>query len=133
MIGELKTLISSINTHNLSPTTMASSSPLPNNYPTTQSNPANEKNATNDQNPALAKNAHPFTSFFIDLASQTPIPNNNNYQMATRVTKIEFSRFDEEDLEGWLFKCELFFQFDFTPSNARVKLAAIHMEGKALQ
>ncbi|EEF50661.1 conserved hypothetical protein [Ricinus communis] len=30
-------------------------------------------------------------------------------------------------------KCERFLQIDFTPSNARVKLAAIHMEGKALQ
>ena len=53
--------------------------------------------------------------------------------MTTRFTNIEFSRFDGEDLEGWLFKSERFFQVDFTSHSAKVKLAAIHMEGRALQ
>ena len=53
--------------------------------------------------------------------------------MATRFTKIEFPQFEGTDLEGWLFKAERFFQVDYTPPNAKVKLAALHMEGKTLQ
>ncbi|EEF32608.1 hypothetical protein RCOM_0251410 [Ricinus communis] len=58
---------------------------------------------------------------------------NTNYHLASRFTKVEFPRFGGEDVEGWLFKYDRFFQIDQTPSNSQVKLALIHLEGRALQ
>ncbi|XP_020080220.1 uncharacterized protein LOC109703897 [Ananas comosus] len=54
-------------------------------------------------------------------------------QIFPRFTKIEFPRFDGEDLKGWLYRCEQFFEIDGTAEDAKVKLATIHLEGRALQ
>lgn len=64
---------------------------------------------------------------FVDLSK----PSGSGYQLASRFTKIEFPMFDDDDLEGRLFRCERFFQIDFTLENAKIKLASIHMEGRA--
>ncbi|EEF34791.1 conserved hypothetical protein [Ricinus communis] len=75
------------------------------------------------------------TPTYIDLSQptiHTQAAIGNGYQMATRFTKIESPTFNGEDLEGWLFKCERFFQIDYTLLMARMKLASIHMEGRAL-
>lgn len=48
--------------------------------------------------------------------------------MQGRISKIQWEIF-----YGWLFCCEQLFKMDETPDNVRVKLAAIHMEGKALR
>lgn len=37
------------------------------------------------------------------------------------------------DLKGWMYRCEQFFQIDGTGENAKVKLATVRLEGKALQ
>ncbi|KAL0313875.1 UNVERIFIED_CONTAM: hypothetical protein Sangu_2231900 [Sesamum angustifolium] len=50
-----------------------------------------------------------------------------------KCSKVEFLKFDGDDLRGWVFKCEQFFEVDDTPSDAKVKLAAVHIEGRALQ
>ncbi|KAL0462917.1 UNVERIFIED_CONTAM: hypothetical protein Slati_0179300 [Sesamum latifolium] len=55
------------------------------------------------------------------------------YQIPTKCSKVEFPKFDGDDLRGWLFKCEQFFKVDDTPSDAKVKLATVHLEGRALQ
>ena len=31
---------------------------------------------------------------------------------------------------GWLYKCEQFFDIDDTPVHAKVKMVAMHLEGK---
>lgn len=49
------------------------------------------------------------------------------------MTKVEFPKFWGDDLKSWLYKCEQFFMLDNVGDEARVKLAAIHLEGKALQ
>nr|CAD1821649.1 unnamed protein product [Ananas comosus var. bracteatus] len=59
--------------------------------------------------------------------------NTHRSQFAPRFTKIEFPRFDGEDLKGWMYRCEQFFEIDGTAEDAKVKLAAIHLEGRALQ
>ncbi|KAG8384286.1 hypothetical protein BUALT_Bualt04G0102600 [Buddleja alternifolia] len=57
----------------------------------------------------------------------------SGYQIPTKVSRVEFPHFNGEDLRGWLTKCEQFFEVDDTPPTAKVKLDAIHLEGKALQ
>ena len=53
-----------------------------------------------------------------NYASLNPNHMGNNYQIGARFTKIEFPRFDGDGLEGWLFKCDHFFQVDHTPTDA---------------
>nr|DAD20694.1 TPA_asm: hypothetical protein HUJ06_022157 [Nelumbo nucifera] len=52
---------------------------------------------------------------------------------STRLTKVDFPRFNGDHVEDWLYKCDQFFTLDNTSFAAKVKLAAIHLEGKALQ
>ena len=81
MISELKIFISSMNT------TPNQQEPTP---------------TSSTQNPATVNSSNLFISSFVDLTSHTHTSTNNNYQMATQFTKIEFPRFDGDDLEGWL-------------------------------
>ncbi|PIN09089.1 hypothetical protein CDL12_18329 [Handroanthus impetiginosus] len=53
--------------------------------------------------------------------------------VVTQFSRIEFPRFFGEDLKGWTFRCEQFFDMAKTPLHLRVKLASIHLEGEALQ
>ncbi|XP_022023821.1 uncharacterized protein LOC110924092 [Helianthus annuus] len=55
------------------------------------------------------------------------------FNFAARLTKIEFPRFNGNDLNAWLFKVEQFFQLDRVTDATKVRLAAIHFEDKALQ
>lgn len=48
------------------------------------------------------------------------------------MTKVEFPRFEGTDLRSWLYKCNQFFQLDDIEDAQRVRLAAIHLEGRAL-
>jgi len=48
------------------------------------------------------------------------------------MAKVEFPRFDGKDVRGWIYRCEQFFEVDETPVRSRVKIAAIHLEDKAL-
>jgi hypothetical protein len=52
---------------------------------------------------------------------------------ATRISKIDFPRFDGKKMKEWLYKCDQFFALDATPDDSRVRLASIHLEGPALQ
>ena len=60
----------------------------------------------------------------------------NNFQMGnptfSRLSKIDFPHFDGEDVQGWVYSCEQFFEVDNTLKNIKVKIASIHLEGKAL-
>ncbi|KAG8374568.1 hypothetical protein BUALT_Bualt10G0009000 [Buddleja alternifolia] len=55
------------------------------------------------------------------------------YQVPTKRSKIRFPHFNGEDLGGWIFRAEKFFEMDDTPLDTRVQLAAVHFEAKALQ
>ncbi|RVW58447.1 Transposon Ty3-I Gag-Pol polyprotein [Vitis vinifera] len=48
-------------------------------------------------------------------------------------TKVDFPKFNAGGLDGWLLRVEYFFKVDRTPPEARVRLAALHLEGKAIQ
>lgn len=47
--------------------------------------------------------------------------------------KLEFPRFHGEDLEGWLLRAEYFFEVGGVSLDNRVKLATLHLEGRAIQ
>lgn len=54
--------------------------------------------------------------------------NSNN----SRLTKMEFPKFNGENIEGWLCRVEHFFAIDFTPDNLKVRYAIVHLEDIAL-
>lgn len=56
----------------------------------------------------------------------------NNQNSLSRLSKIDFPKFGGEDVQGWSYKCEQFFEVDSTPDNMKVKIVAIHLNGKAL-
>jgi len=58
--------------------------------------------------------------------------NGNAQNSLTRLSKIDFPRFDGDDVQGWVYRSEQFFEIDNTLDNLKVKLAAIHFSGKAL-
>ena len=64
--------------------------------------------------------------------STPPRNGNSPYPYSTRLTKIEFPKFNGEGLKSWLYKCNQFFELDNVNDPQRVKLAAIHLEGRAL-
>lgn len=52
--------------------------------------------------------------------------------IGTRYTRLDFPRFNGEDPTGWLYKCERFFDFNSVEAIHWVKLAVLHLEGRAL-
>lgn len=46
---------------------------------------------------------------------------------------MEFPSLGGSDLQGWMFKCDRFFQLDATPPSTKVRLASLHLIGKALE
>ncbi|KAG7559778.1 Aspartic peptidase domain superfamily [Arabidopsis thaliana x Arabidopsis arenosa] len=55
----------------------------------------------------------------------------NQRDRITRIGKVDFPRFDGDGIKEWLFKVEEFFGVDFTPWDMKVKLAALHFDGRA--
>jgi len=56
----------------------------------------------------------------------------NFNQSLSRLSRIEFPKFWGEDVQGWIYKCEQFFEVDSIAEDMRVKVASIHLSGKAL-
>ncbi|KAL0462682.1 UNVERIFIED_CONTAM: hypothetical protein Slati_0155800 [Sesamum latifolium] len=44
----------------------------------------------------------------------------NVYHIPTKCSQVEFPRFNGEDLRGWIYRCEQFFDVDETPFDAKV-------------
>ncbi|KAD1690211.1 hypothetical protein E3N88_42456 [Mikania micrantha] len=57
---------------------------------------------------------------------------NYNGSNCTRFTKMEFPKFNGENVEGWLYKVEHFFMIDSTPEHLKVRYAIVHLEDMAL-
>ena len=49
----------------------------------------------------------------------------------SRVSRIEFPKFWGEDVQGWIYKCEQFFDVDNIVEDMKVRVASIHLSGKA--
>jgi len=50
----------------------------------------------------------------------------------SRLSRIDFSKFEGDDVQGWIYKCEQFFEVDSIMENRKVKIASIHLCGRAL-
>ena len=48
-----------------------------------------------------------------------------------RMSKIEFPRFNGDEVQSWLFRCKHFFNIEDVQENMKVALAAMHLSGKA--
>ena len=57
--------------------------------------------------------------------------NQYNYNGMTRLAKVDFSRFNGDNVKEWMFKVEEFFGIDNTPVELKVRLAAIHFDQTA--
>lgn len=65
-----------------------------------------------------------------------PTPEENLYKEGRppyHIEKINFPRFSGNDVASRVFSCEHYFEMDETPEEAKLSLAAIHLEGEALQ
>ncbi|PKH89637.1 hypothetical protein CRG98_049918, partial [Punica granatum] len=67
------------------------------------------------------------------VSHQTSGSDVGHYSATARIGKLEFPRFSGEGVREWLYRCEQFFEVDMTPDDVKVKLVAIHLEGRALQ
>ncbi|XP_076897480.1 uncharacterized protein LOC143550772 [Bidens hawaiensis] len=59
--------------------------------------------------------------------------NRGNDQRLVRLGRLDFPKFNGEDVEGWLYKCDHFFSMDKTRSNLKAYFAVVNLEGPALQ
>ena len=50
---------------------------------------------------------------------------NNGGNNLSRISRIDFPKFEGEDVQGWIYKCEQFFELDSIGENMRVKIASI--------
>ncbi|GJX58361.1 retrotransposon-related protein [Tanacetum coccineum] len=57
---------------------------------------------------------------------------NNQMVQYGRMSKIEFPKFNGDDVKGWIFRCRQFFRIDHVPEEMKVELAAMHVYDKAL-
>lgn len=55
----------------------------------------------------------------------------HTYPGRTRLTKIDFPRFDGGKINEWFSKAEEFFAIDNTPEEAKVGIASMHFDGAA--
>ncbi|KAH7520728.1 hypothetical protein FEM48_Zijuj08G0176100 [Ziziphus jujuba var. spinosa] len=59
-------------------------------------------------------------------------PSNFSEANPTRL-KIDFPRFNSEDPNGWIYRCEQYFKFKLVEESQQVQLASFHLDGLAIQ
>ncbi|XP_047339547.1 uncharacterized protein LOC124943023 [Impatiens glandulifera] len=64
-------------------------------------------------------------------SSRTNNPRERSYIPPTRLTKVDFPKFDGAGVEGWLISAEQFFRVDHTADITKVEIAPIHFQGDA--
>ncbi|KAJ0491928.1 putative nucleotidyltransferase, Ribonuclease H [Helianthus annuus] len=58
---------------------------------------------------------------------------NHQEQRLVRTGRLDFPKFNGDEVEGWIIRCNHFFAVDKTPENAKVHYAVINLEGAALE
>ena len=67
------------------------------------------------------------------LGGQMGQHNQNNGGQYGRLSKIEFPKFDGEDVQGWLYRVKRFFEMDqIMDDDQKIRLVSMHVFGKAL-
>lgn len=59
--------------------------------------------------------------------------NNHHDQRLVRTGRLYFPKFNGEEVEGWIIRCNHFFAVDRTTNNAKVPYAVINLEGATLE
>ncbi|KAL8161992.1 hypothetical protein V2J09_013481 [Rumex salicifolius] len=54
-----------------------------------------------------------------------------SYSGLTRLSRLDFPRFNGDKVKEWIFKCDQFFSLDRTPNDLKIQLASIHFEDVA--
>jgi len=68
----------------------------------------------------------------MQLTNRTPDIGTAGGNNLSRLSRIDFPKFEGDDVQGWSYKCEQFFELDAITENKKVKIAAIHLSGRAL-
>ncbi|KAJ7957195.1 Retrotransposon gag protein, partial [Quillaja saponaria] len=55
------------------------------------------------------------------------------YNLLSRLPRVDLPKFEGDNFQDWLYRIEQLFEVDMTPEQANVRLAAINMDGRALQ
>lgn len=55
------------------------------------------------------------------------------FNSMSRLSKIEFPRFNGVDLRSWIYKVDQFFSLDEIPPNQKVRVASLHFDGLAIE
>ncbi|KAD4180242.1 hypothetical protein E3N88_28833 [Mikania micrantha] len=84
------------------------------------------------QQEQLFKNWQGGRSGEIPILNPTDLSNNMECRW-TRISRLDFPKFNGTDVEGWIYKCEHFFSIDRTPENMKIRVAVVNLEGVALQ
>lgn len=50
----------------------------------------------------------------------------------TRYGRLDFPKFNGDDVEGWIYKCDHFFSMDRTPEHLKLRTAVVNLEGPTL-
>ena len=70
------------------------------------------------------------TGYSDHRTGRTPPPHQG---LSSRLSKIKFPSFDGSHLRDWISNCEQFFDIDGTAPELKVRLASMHLTGKATQ
>ena len=84
----------------------------------------------------VSQNTTPIDNPFApaETSHNQPLPNTNNYPYQNHThLKLSFPKFNGDDLTGWIFKAEQYFDFDNVVPDQQGQLASFHLEGIALQ
>jgi len=57
---------------------------------------------------------------------------NSNHSLS-RLAQVEFPKFLGQDVQGWIHKCDQFFEIDNVGEDMKVGIASIHLSERALQ
>lgn len=72
------------------------------------------------------------TGLSVQLMQLVNRTNDNGGNNLSRLSRVDFPKFEGEDIQGWIYRCEQFFELDSIAENRRVKIASIHLSGRAL-
>jgi len=50
----------------------------------------------------------------------------------SRLSRVDFPKFEGDNVQGWIYKCQQFFELDAIAEGKKVTIAAIHLTGRAL-
>lgn len=62
-----------------------------------------------------------------------PPPPPPTHHSPSKYACMDFPHFSVDDLRTWIYRADQFFEVDDTPPQDKVKIAAVHFDGKALQ